>query len=139
MIDSLPLDMFGEDDPEDTPEPAMPAATTCPWCEAEVAGDATNCPACGARIVRAESPAPEPVDNACQWCGATIPPDAETCPECGWDARGDNDVEMPGLTTPLTESQVRSLYGGDEIDDSDQDVAGTIGLAVDLINLILPR
>ncbi len=43
---------------------------------------------------------------------------------------------MPGLTTPLTEEQIRTLYGGDE---PEPDPADTIALAADLISLILPQ
>jgi hypothetical protein len=157
MIDRLPLDLFGEDEPEPAttdqttvastpaadpvPEAAAdadadPAATvSCPWCAATVPADLRTCPACDATIPVPESPAPAPVDGICQWCGATIAPDVDICPDCGWDARGDSQVELPGLTTPLSEEQIRSLYGGDpepEIDDS-------IALAADIISLILPR
>ena len=152
MIDSLPLDMFGDDEPEDAPAtdapateaPATDAATTdapattnCPWCEAEIAGDATTCPACGARI-RPDVPAPPtPLDSICQWCGATIAPEIDTCPACGWDARGENQVEMPGITTPLSETQIRSLYGGDA--EAEPDPADAIALVAELIGLILPN
>ena len=136
MIDTLPLNLFGDDEEPDATTPAGDRATaTCPWCAAEVASDARTCPACEARIVSVESPARAPHAGICQWCGATIEPDEDTCPACGWDARGGSEIEIPGITTPLSENQIRSLYGGD---DPEPDPADTIALAVDLISLILP-
>ncbi|HYI16476.1 MAG TPA: hypothetical protein VEX37_13860, partial [Thermomicrobiales bacterium] len=94
------------------------------------------CPACEARIPAAEPLAPTIHDGICQWCAATIEPEDDYCQACGWDARGDSEIEMPGITTPLSEEHIRSLYGGDDEDDDDTD--NSIGLAVDLISLILP-
>lgn len=153
MIDRLPLDLFGGDEPEpaapaevgvdaistaeSTPEPAIrqEVTSTCPWCAAVVPADARICPACEARI-----PVPEPGtlthhDGICQWCGATISPAVDICPDCGWDARGENEIDMPGLTTPLSEEQIRSLYGGD---DPEADVSDSIAFAAEIISLIVP-
>ena len=135
MIDSLPLDLFGDDEPETTPTPTATATATCPWCGTEVAADAETCPACEARITPVEPPTPPPHAGICQWCATVLEPDDDTCSACGWDARGDNEIEMPGITTPLSENQIRSLYGGD---DPDNDTGDTIALAADLISLILP-
>lgn len=143
MINTLPLDLFGADEPEPAPsELDESPASTCPWCSAIVASDTTACPECGARIFHAEpAPSEEPAEaldeGICQWCGTTIEPDIDVCPECGWDARGDSGIEMPGITTPLSESAIRSLYGGDE--EPEADLADAIGLAADIINLILPN
>ena len=135
MIDTLPLDLFGDDEPEATPQPAALATATCPWCGVEVAADARICPKCEARIAPVEPPAPPPHAGICQWCATPIEPDDDSCPSCGWDARGGNEVEMPGITTPLTEDQIRSLYGGD---DSEPDLDDSIALAAEIISLIVP-
>jgi ribosomal protein L40E len=143
MIDKLPLDLFGKGEPESEPaEPNEPPAATCPWCSAAVTIDATDCPECGARILRAEpapdaDPAEDLHEGICRWCGATIAPDDDICPECGWDARGDSEIEMPGITTPLSESAIRSLYGGDE--EPELDPTEAVALAAEVISLILPR
>jgi RNA polymerase subunit RPABC4/transcription elongation factor Spt4 len=139
MIDSLPLDLFGEDEPEATPVPsdvAPAAAVTCPWCEAVVTPEAVTCPACGARISPSAPPAAPPHDGICQWCGATIAPDIDACPACGWDARGDNEAELPGLTTPLSDSEIRALYGDDAEEENADD---TIFLVAEIISTLLPR
>jgi hypothetical protein len=135
MIDTLPLDLFGEDEPDTPPKADAPATPTCPWCGTGVAADARICPECDARIAPVEPPAPPPHAGICQWCATRIEPDDDYCPSCGWDARGDNEVEMPGITTPLSEDQIRTLYGGDDPEPSPAD---TIALAADLISLILP-
>ncbi len=137
MIDTLPLDLFGEDEsPAPQRRQMIGPTVACPWCAAEVAPDARTCPACEARIPPAEPPTPAPHAGICQWCGATIEPEDDTCPACGWDARGGNEIEMPGITTPLSENQIRSLYGGD---DEDDDTGDAIALAADLIGIILPK
>ena len=136
MIDTLPLDLFGEDEPEPPALPAAPATATCPWCAAAVAPDVAMCPACDARILPSEPPPLPAHDGICQWCGAAIAPDIDTCPECGWDARGDNDAEMPGITIPLSESEVRALYGDA---DPEPDTDDAIALVADIISMLLPR
>lgn len=136
MIDSLPLDLFGDDEPEEAAAPVATATASCPWCEAVVAEGATACSECGARLISDVAPATEPDDSICQWCGATIAPDIDACPECGWDARGDSEIELPGITTPLSESEIRALYGDD--DDTEPDTGDTIALVADIISLILP-
>jgi len=143
MIDKLPIDLFHDDD-ADTPATIDPtsvappspqsATTTGPWCAATVPTGSQTCPGCEARI-----PIPEPVttarhDGICQWCGATIVYDIDACPDCGWDARGDCDVELPGLTTPFSEEQIRTLYGGD---DAGPDTGDSIDLAANIIRLII--
>jgi RNA polymerase subunit RPABC4/transcription elongation factor Spt4 len=158
MIDRLPLDLFGDGEPESAPSegteaapaeaastpvaeptasPAGPTAATvnCPWCAASVPADARICPACEARIPGPEPATPQRHDGICQWCGATIAAEIDTCPDCGWDARGSSEIEMPGLTTPLSEEQIRSLYG----DDPEPDPGDIIALAADIITLIVPR
>jgi RNA polymerase subunit RPABC4/transcription elongation factor Spt4 len=146
MIDRLPLDLFGNDEPEPassadvvaTPAPATepgPATVNCPWCATSVPADARTCPACEARIPSPEPATPQRHDGSCQWCGATIAAEIDICPDCGWDARGSSEIEMPGLTTPLSEEQIRSLYGG----DPEPDPGDVIALAADIITLIVPR
>ena len=139
MIDSLPLDMFGDDEPESPPAEETTATVACPWCAASVAADAEFCTDCGARIPDATPPPSISPDGICQWCGAPIAPDVDACPECGWDARGDSEIEMPGITTPLTENQIRSVYGGDDPADDLEGEADAIALATEVIRLFLPR
>lgn len=134
MIDTLPLDLFGEDEPEPPAPPTSQQTVACPWCAATASSDATACPECGARLISAEPPAPPYHDGICQWCGATIAPDVDACPECGWDARGESEIEMPGITTPLTENQIRSLYGGGEDEPTPEDA---LSIASDIVGMIL--
>lgn len=143
MIDKLPLDLFGEGEPEPAPPaPDQSLAPTCPWCSAIVTSDATTCPECDASIVHTE-PAPDDERSAaqhegvCQWCGAAIAPNSDACPACGWDALGDNEAELPGLTTPLSEAEIRSLYGGDEAEPDHE--ADAILLVAEIISTLLPR
>jgi hypothetical protein len=139
MINRLPLDLFGEVEPaaEQAPESARVAPVVrCGWCGVEVRAGEGLCPACGSNVTPAEA-APEdasvemvaagPRESVCQWCGAEIGPEDERCPACGWDARPDNEAEIPGLTVPLSETQVRAIYGGDEEDDAD---AGMTAIAI---------
>lgn len=135
MIDSLPLDLFGNDDPDNAVAPTAQRTTTCPWCAATVTLDASTCPACEARLSASDPPAPEPHNGICQWCGSAITPDTEACPACGWDARGDNEVEMPGITTPLSESQVRTLYGGSDPEPDANDTAAIVAEIVGALRL----
>jgi len=137
MIDSLPLDLFGTGEPEDATHPDGPVSAICPWCAAHVAPDATTCPECDARLLPNEPAKPESHDGICQWCGSTIAPGIDACPTCGWDARGDNEVEIPGITTPLSESQVRSLYGDN--DGSEPYTDDAIALVTEIIGVIPPR
>ncbi len=135
MIDSLPLDLFGEDEPGDEPVAEAPATAVCLWCSAEVAADARICHACGARLVPVEPPEPRPHEGMCQWCSTEIAPGDDACPSCGWDAQGDSEITMPGVTTPLSETQIRSLYGGDEEQEPGADDA--VSVVAEVLSLIL--
>ncbi len=97
----------------------------------------STCPECDARLLPNQPATPEPHDGICQWCGSAITPGIDACSTCGWDARGDNEVEMPGITTPLSESQVRSLYGGNDDPDPHVDIASEIAAVI--IGAFLPQ
>jgi hypothetical protein len=75
-IDSLPLDVFGDND--SSPTHLAPVDEADPLSEQ---------PALAERL-------------ECQWCDEQLLPDMATCPRCG-SPIADPTLEVPGLTHPL--------------------------------------
>src|SRR5262245_17684552 len=65
----------------------------CPYCQADVADDASSCPACGrgrasTRIAAAAQASPSPNTTPCPHCGAPTAATDRTCPACGKGVAG---------------------------------------------------
>ena len=127
-INTLPLDMFDDDEPGDAPEAppaaeapvgAAPTADTpaasedtdtaptgerrwCQWCGVVDDPLAETCPTCGGHLTVQVPAEQRPVagEVECQWCDAKVPPDTLVCPKCG-SRLADPSQTFYGLNAPL--------------------------------------
>jgi hypothetical protein len=88
-IDALPLDVFGEDTPEDAaPEPVAEAEPSNP-APAVVVHDTAEAPTSTTR---------------CQWCGAELQPGWNNCATCGAAVARQPEPVSAGASEPLPAS-----------------------------------
>ena len=142
MIDSAPLDLFG-DEADDDLHLEMQRMALCQWCGVEHPADGITCPDCGATLLReviqADSPLPaaEDVEPApathCPWCDTPVTPDAEQCPTCYATLVGDPDLVLPGVNVPLHESV---LWAREMAAREAEDGADPTDTALDLLMLV---